>query len=1841
MTEEASIPPPHEEPPGDPESAQDPPAAGEPEGEAAAEQPPAPPAKQAAKKPRRWLRRLRKALLVLVFLALLVRAILPWVLPSIIDKLAEGFGLRCDYERLELSALGLDVELWQLAVASLEGGPAYLRMEYCRADVAVLELLFGNIVVRRLEVDGMQLRLERRADGSLPLLDHFMSDQQAEAEEEKEELEEVEEAVAEDTDASPLAGLSFRSPVRVDAARLQHLTITVIDHAVSPSTDARIDVDLRLSDLGVEGRPLLLQGRILSPQWLDLLRMEARVTLLDKRLRSTAELDLRGLSLRQLAPYLKPLGLLPQGPPLSVGGTLLCDLQLNKAGIDGSLLLQGCSLRSGREEVAALDSLAVSFSGLGGDSMRVPTVDIEGARLRAARNQAGEIVALGLVLRPPADTGAVAESRPEEPAEQPVIASEQPEEEPGELPLHLLPVVRIRNCAVAFDDQGLLPRLPDGRPQPLSVRVGLDSLRLAAVPAENGAPARIEVDLHCGLDGLFRSLAVHLEARPTWTSLAIDSKLTMKGLQFALVAPLLEQAGVYSRFQNGTVRLQASARAELEEDGALVAAAQLRGLRLADGKELLRLDRVRLSAARLAGDRSVLDVDTIQVAGLRLAARREADGSIEALGFTLRLPEAGAADTGAVPQLVPTDTGLVAATPVGDSAAVEAPFALPPGIPGLVRLAHLTVSDNVVSFADAVLPDGTADDLGLELSDVVADLDSLSLAIGHFHSWAELPDAVRRLDAFGRLRPLPMGGELELQAKLQGLSYAKAAPFLEPLGVEAALVDGSLALKLAARARVLTEGAEASLSISEVVLRDGDYELAGLDSLHVDSLVVAPGRVEIAAVRVARPRLAAARDAEGALQLLGLRLTLPLAGPPAETGAAVQFEAPDSLTVAAAGAPDSARALAPELALQALLGTFRVRGLALSWRDEAVDPPLATELLVDVELGPLGLQPEPPRSELAVDMSLAGSLEALAVRGTLQLSLESQSVALKVHSRGIRAGPLEAYLPKEVQIPLQDGRFSLALDAFHGFAPAVGHQAALSVRDIRFLDGTDELLRVGAVRALLPRIDLDSGLVEITELAVEGVATQAEVAEDGSILLPGLTLLPADTNEVVAAEAGAPGDTAAAPGSSNPASTVAQPLPELPLVHIERLLLHAERLQLLRSGQVPAGVSDFALRNTNSWALFGPDPAVHPALELAVAGRIDSVCESLRVSASVDAFGFEPEVRATVEVTGITGPALAQLAPQIEEPLDVSGLTDGRFLASMELHLDNQRSGPLDFSLDRGFGVELTINDVSFRNGLDGPVLLGLEQLIVDAPRIDLAKPEFRVASVEIFKPMARVSKHADGIHAAGVVLRLPPPDTTAPAPRPALTEREKAEAELRALARNRRLGRGRTVQSSGLRADNPAQHWPEFSLGSFLLSGIDVVVEDHSVDPPVFLPIRELDIELAGLSRRALLAEQALPFSLRTSIGRVPDPRLPGEEMIGMEGFSLAGNLIMLPTPLGKLRTVLKSLELVNFKGIAAQQGVSVEDGTLDMTVTTEFIDEGFIVDADIELLDLDVAETTSGLVASYLGLSAPLNLILFALENSSGGVSVPVTVQVGWGGISTDSILAAVVSSMTFVVAEALANVPLRLVGSVGQWFKFWDDSAVAIDVSETFPFQPVSVTLAPKENDRLKSLCERFFTQDGLELTLVAALGNNDLERAQVLANPPRALCLDLVTTLRTRKDELLVKRKQLFADARAASASQQRGLAESFASHLRSLDRELGELEQSLDEALAILRPGSERKAGRRTRAACLAISAARLATMRQLFIERGIPEDRIRVLAPRFSLPDRPEGTVVVGLGAGL
>ncbi len=88
-------------------------------------------------------------------------------------------------------------------------------------------------------------------------------------------------------------------------------------------------------------------------------------------------------------------------------------------------------------------------------------------------------------------------------------------------------------------------------------------------------------------------------------------------------------------------------------------------------------------------------------------------------------------------------------------------------------------------------------------------------------------------------------------------------------------------------------------------------------------------------------------------------------------------------------------------------------------------------------------------------------------------------------------------------------------------------------------------------------------------------------------------------------------------------------------------------------------------------------------------------------------------------------------------------------------------------------------------------------------------------------------------------------------------------------------------------------------------------------------------------------------------------------------------------------------------------------------------------------------------------------------------------------------------------------------------------------------------------------------------------------------------------------------------------------------------MRQIERQLADVENACNELYDLLRPGSSRLAGRRTRGAAMDIAQRRLDVVDGYF-QRSLSSysQRVRVVAPQYTPAATPSGRVLITVIAG-
>jgi hypothetical protein len=1006
-----------------------------------------------------------------------------------------------------------------------------------------------------------------------------------------------------------------------------------------------------------------------------------------------------------------------------------------------------------------------------------------------------------------------------------------------------------------------------------------------------------------------------------------------------------------------------------------------------------------------------------------------------------------------------------------------------------------------------------------------------------------------------------------------------------------------------------------------------------MSALRVRGVKLAGRDARIEAIEIESPRAAAGRGADGKLSVAGLRI-----GPPPAA------EAPGDAPGAAAPPPPPATAPAtPGPSPTLALANLTLRDARLAWRDDAVSPPVDTEISLATRLAGLVVGRRSDPAALESELAIPGALEVLRVRGSLLLAPDEQAAALDVDAEDLRAGPFAAYLPPGTEIELAGGRFHTRIEAGAAKHAEGGFSARLAITGTELRggpDGSARLFGAASARAIASRIDVGAGVVAIEELSLGGVDLDVERRAGGSLALLGLVAGAAAAADAPAAPAPA---TSPAPPSVVRRPAARRPRELAPLVTLAKLDLGLDRLTFKDAGEpgaAPLVLSGLALRSKQPIALLGPEPEAQPPAELELSGKVAPLIGDFRIGARLAPFAAQPSFELQVLAAGIRGQGLTEVLPALSERIDGAELTDGRFRLDLESHLKVERRGPADLGLGRPFGLDLAIKGLELRNGEAGPVLAGIEELRVEAPRID-PRGGVHIRAIEILKPKGAVERSKEGFHALGLVVKTP----------------EAGAAD--ASAPPAELGPVASPAAPALAPPPPAAPAPELRLDKLTVSGIEFDVRDSSSEPPAQFPFRDLDVDVRGITTLALVEPRPIRFSVSVRGGKVPlKKRAEGgflggafsdaaalvtrgsveergiEERELFQEISVAGKLSLRPRLTGWIKVGAAALELSALKGPAAAAGVSLEDGVFDSKLDLRFKGDGSLTASSILLLtDLDVSEPPGGPIFRCLRLPAPLNAVVFALRDENGALFIPVDFTLDAGGVSAGAVADTALSALASVIAGAFANAVKRVALA--------PISLLDLDGGETPPVEPVALefaagdrALSERELAKLKPLIDRVRDDERLVVRFVHELGGGDVAIAAARANPSPEDCVELSLQIRARREGLAAERAAAAADARAYFGAGNVSRAQAAAARVRELERELAQSEAALDSLYLMLRPGADRQAPRRTRDAGLALGRERLAAVREALLRE------LDGLESRIEPPARPSFTEASGSGGG-
>ena len=1778
---------------------------------------------------RRRFRRLRKLLWIAAILLLLVRFTQVLWLEPLAARLAKSAGIELAWSDLDMTLWrgvielrGLDVRLSAGTGDDAKELPEapLLTTDYLALDVDMLALLKLDLRVTRLSVGTAVVEVERDADGK------WAAERLAGA-----PSAEPETAL----DEAP-GRTSLQLPFSLERLDVVSLELHLVD--AYAQVEQRVQLEVTFRELGSAGIPGMLDLEVVAPGWIEALRLSGELSTAEEHLSLHVDgqlLDLSPATTCELATAFGVIGLTPlahevngrfrvsvSAVPEAVGedaeassprlhwSAALLDVDLNADG------LEAVGLKELRAEVIGSDLGLVTAKGLDVTLARGAEDDLRIAGFSLALTLAEAEVVAEVVDQAVIALEEAAETVVEAAEEALDASSEEPLEPDSTAGSGFRPGQRFgpfeaTDFRVHWQDHSA------SLASPASVELQLVSLSSGVI--EIGASEPVPLELKLAAPGILES-AVLRGVLTAGTEEQLELEIELLGLAPSALEPYLSAAGIESELRAGSLAFAASAR-RYGPRGDRHLDATLRDLALADGETLVGVEKVSLVGFELeSGD---LVLESLEIDGPAAAFTRRADGSSEFAGLRF-LPGTSSTASNAAP-------APVVAKPAAPEPAPRAKRRFSIG-----RIAvdgvQLNLRDEMVSPALSLLPEKLELVVeGLVLGDPSAPAATLHLEL----SQAGLADSLA-IDA--NLDQLP-AGSLLLDAKVtgRGLSSTLLEPYLVAAGIEGTLVDGRLDLGLQGSFRPAMPGAATtSFALDGFSFAVGETMVASAGEISASVFTDVSG-MSLSKVLVASPELWVERRPDGLWSFAGL------------TWVGSQ-EAP----VATAESPTSEPAAANPPGKPAQLGGLLLREALVHVWDRAVPGEPRFDVFAGAEVGrldfgPLGSGATTPTTPIEVDLRIPGVVEELELVAELRAEPTRPFVSGSLRLAGIHGPAFAPYMPPGTEMELETGHLGLSFQA-EAESGVAGVPGEWSIRaealDLILEDGTESLFRVTRLGLDAPR--LSTKAIQIDELALEGARLDARRDADGVLHILGLALGPA------------PATTPAGNGSATPVppDNGGAPLtkPLRPLLGLESLRLELAHFGFVDEslpGRTPLDLS-LQLENSAPWLsdLAGDEDALEPLL-LRLTGRATPVVEALELELQLAPFLSEPHLELSLLLSGLSGAGMAAALPQLAETLDATAMEGGSFAASLSADLAVTRRGPFGLDLARGISGEVELTDVAFRLTPEGPVELGFAALAADIRKASGAGIE--LATLELNDPVGRVEILPTGLSVGGLVLLTPEPEVPVEVVGEAAATPGSADATDATDA----------SETAEVAVAGPLPAPFDFSINEVYASGLDFVFRDTTADPPVVLPLKDLDLSLNGFTTRALREPLPMRFELFLGAGKteLPERVEAANVLTGFLGSAAAivtggndkfktqlrpafgsidasGRVTLYPAPTGWASLSVASLELPVFRGSARKGGVDLGDGLLNLDVSVRLLGErGASVSTKARAAYLSLSEPPGGPISTYLKLPAPLDTVLFLLRDENGDVVLPLNLTVGAdGGIK--GLGTEITKTIGLVVGEAIASSPLRIVGGVLDMTGIMRDEPIVLPEQPARAlFLPGSTELTGSAKTALAATFKLLRKNSELELDLVHAFGAQDLTVLSTRANPSPDACRALALRLGVERDVLISAREDKSTDLRARFAAGDNQALEASREELLELDGELARTEEALDTLLSLLRPGAERRAKRRTKAAAMLLAESRLESVRALIAAQPIESigSRLRVRRARFSEPDpeTPGGSVFV------
>ncbi len=1753
---------------------------------------PPPPGPTARPRPNRWAVLRRRAVWTIFSIAgvlLVLRIALIFIFPAVLEHVLAYYHLTAGYQEIKLDVLGGDAEIWGLKVRPIQGGPNVMDIEYCHGNISIMNLFRGRLYVRRAVADGADLFVRRKANGDCPLLDAIFSASRHQTA----------------AQAAPQTGftrISLAAPLHMEAFRLEHLRVHLIDHSVEPVVRLAITINVRVSHLGRRHGATRFRMDLWSSSVVDVLHISGSLTTRTNTLLAQCHILMRGLHLQPTSGYLAALNFKPSKAGISFHARSSLALRVIKNNTSAQAIaavftLQHLQLNSGGRPALGIEHLLAQGK-LARQLADVRSLSISGLTIHAGRGKDGLFHFAGLeLLRRIAAAGAtlVRPATGHQAALNPANSSKPPR--PSGQSIHryqyAIDRLNIHGLKMVFDDAYVRP----------NAHLQLTFNTLQAV-STGGLPGTAGQTLAISGSGTLPGIAAAVNISGTMHPFAhtrtLQVHLAATAITAGALAPYLAAAGLKSELKSASFNADFAAAATTAPDGTTEATFHLDHLTYRDGPSTLcdfkqiDLDQVRVNRAT-----GRLEIGSCNIVGPAFDFSRQSSGAYTVLGMQML----------GRPALPSTPPPATPAKPAIPSPLVPAANLKPP--PGgvalyhgpRVQIDHLHWSGIRIGYDDRHAQPATRIGIshaGLLLNHFVLDLSAKNAArrTGTFKAWLEAP-GVLNLHTAGTLSSGKNSLATALRVRGTAINLRPLRAYLKPLGILPTLAHGSLTCGLGANVALHGGKLVGSLHLSNLDLRAGPQSLASAQRIAISHIAAARHDLAIQRVQIVKPFLQVTRLPTGQLSLCGVELSPPPAA-----------AAPAAL----AKAQIPAR---PTLPLRAAISDIALTKAVVRWIDLKPTKPLDVRLHIAAMVGNAILgHRHPPPGTLQATLWAKGLAKAIGLTGSFAVPINALDANLHLQATRLQGRVINVYLPSGIALDRQ-GPSVEALCAIHlqraaegsisGWAgisnlkitaatgPAQGRKLLVAPNLTVHLQSLNPALHIVAIKALQIHIKTLHLAHHRQFWSICGLHIGGNV------------------------NAKPPPHAAAAPPH------IFSILPaQLPLITLQHLQWRVDDLVL--AGLLPRRqaleITALDLHNTAPVRCLGSAPASQPTVALRLTGTVKNIAGHVALAFRLKPFANHPRATAHVAITAIDGTGLAEVVPALGRHFAVQALKDAALSADASIALRLDRRSPLDFNFAQSFSASAAISKVAFRAGPDGPVVAGVRQISAETINVNPAHSSITIPLLNIRRPSVRVTHTATGWRVAGLLLHSPAAAapralTNVPGPRLGLAAKAKQSGHLLVLVQ-------RTI-----------------------ISGIDARYIDHTSTPPLEIPLTGMEAQVFNLGTVPLTAHIPVRFNLIAYAGAVGRPGVspktpttgpkpvPGRAATPAPAqkskplfaqFSSHGQIYLYPRMRGWVRASLSGMYLAELAPLAKQYGVTLTAGTLDTSSDIRFhADHRMNLHTKLVFSNLNLSEPPHGALAKLLHLPTPLNIAIAAIEAPDGSITLPLSVPLSAGHISKSAITGQIVADLVQVVAVGIASSPFKVAGGLASLFASGKVQALK-EPPITLHFAPSSTTLTSRDWLALKTLARRLGDHNSLQVVVRQQISTADIALAARRANPTKSQCLQLIRALEARTTRLLAQRRQQLGILRGELAIRLSDTAiAAGTAHLARLDSKIARARMAINYLADMLAPGAGREASRRTRGVMMTIARRRLAQIKAALLAAGFahPHRRVHIVFPQY------------------